>query len=406
MKTDPHLSEIVLNACIHCGLCLTTCPTYLTTGLEAESPRGRLMLMEQVGSGAAFVPQVHLETCLDCRACETACPSGVDYHSFLEQYREKRYAEKPPSLLSRIGQKFVTHRKAMSLLFKTAFVARKIGAVKMMNKIGGKFLGLPRIGWRSFLQNNESHYPAIGQQQAKTAFFTGCIMDHLYADVHQATLRVLRWNGFAVDIPASQTCCGALHQHTGGYSRIKQLQSRNMRAFQCYDLVINNSAGCGAELKQYPEPEFVNKTKDVSEVLTSAKLRLPVHLDHGWRILFDAPCHLEHAQGIRQIPVDLLTKFGFLLVEYPESHLCCGAAGAYTLSQPRASSQILKMKMADILRTGEVKAIVTANPGCHLQLQKGCDLYNPGTSVWHFCEALDYVYRQDPTYRSTFQLDN
>ncbi|NOZ08916.1 MAG: (Fe-S)-binding protein [FCB group bacterium] len=403
---DIRVPDTLLQECIHCGLCLTACPTYLTTGLEAESPRGRLMLFENVFRGEVSVPVDHLETCLDCRACETACPSGVDYHNYLERYQEIKYSQQSLSLMRKIGLKIVTRRPLLNTVFRLVSLVQKVRLLKLMAFFSDTFRGIPQISKKSFLKESQNHSPAIGKSRGKVAFFSGCIMDGLYADVHHATLRVLRWNGFTVDVPPDQTCCGALHQHTGGYTYIERLHQINLEAFRESDIVINNSAGCGAWLKTFGDVRFTAKIRDITEFLLEANLVSPVNLRHGWRILYDAPCHLEHVQGIADAPAELLKKFGYEIAEFPESQICCGAAGAYVLTHPHSSAAILKMKMADIKRAGEVNAVVTANPGCHLQLQKGCDLYAPAMNVWHICQALDNVYRLDEQYRNTFKLSN
>ncbi len=400
------IPETLLQECIHCGLCLTACPTYLTTGLESESPRGRLMLMDFIFQGIADPPMHHLETCLDCRACETACPSGVDYHKYFERYQKEKYALLPLPLIRRIGLKLVTSRSGLSAIFRIIALAQKLRILKLMAFFSDKFRGLPRISKTSFIKGSSSQYPAFREPRGAVAFFSGCVMDGLYADVHAATVRVLRWNGYTVDIPGDQTCCGALHQHTGGYSCLGGLLRKNIQAFREHDTIINNSAGCGAWMKAYGDIRFTTKIKDITEFLLGGDLISPVNRQHGWRIIYDAPCHLEHAQNITNAPAELLKIFGYEVAEFPESHICCGAAGAYVLTQPDSSADILKMKMADIGRAGKVNAIVTANPGCHLQLRKGCDLYAPGTAVWHICQALDNVYRLDAQYRKAFNLSN
>lgn len=406
MAENSQSSLFDLDGCIHCGLCLSACPTYLVTGLEGENPRGRLMLMnlhedELKDSTETVFP--HIDSCLDCRACETACPSGVDYHHVLDDYRENTiHPEKGSSFLRMLGHELVLRPSILTWCFRFIWTAQKSGILKLLSTFFPFIKGLPRLRWRSFRQSSKCIYPPVGKKRGTVAFFTGCVMNDLYAEVHHAAVRILRWNGYEVHIPKDQTCCGALHHHSDGYDYLNSLQSQNIQAFRDYDIVINNAAGCGAELKEYPDEDFVNKTRDFTEFIAGLDLRQPSVADHQTRILYDAPCHLIHGQGI-STPPETLKNFGYIVEDFPQSDLCCGAAGTYVITQPNLSLTILKMKMLQINQASDADTIVTANPGCQLQLQKGCELFSKDKSVIHFCTALDQIYAMDPAYKKAFK---
>ncbi len=390
--------------CIHCGLCLTACPTYLVTGLEAESPRGRLLLMASYHIHPDETARYHVDNCLDCRACVTACPSGVDYATTLDQFRGKQ-EQKNPSLspLRRILLKAVLNRKWMGVFQYFTWLAEKTGLLKMAAPIVPAVKGLPELRSKSFTGNSKTVFPAVGEKRGAVAFFTGCVMENLYPHVHDATIRILQWNGFEVHVPPSQTCCGALHHHSGGREFLPELIRRNEQAFAEFSTIIVNAAGCGAELKDYPDKIFARKIKDITEFLTDVDLKPPGGKVSTRPVVWDAPCHLIHGQGIATEPEQLLKRFGFELVPNPQSHICCGAAGSYSLTHPQMSADILQMKMEDVARTG-CSTIVTANPGCQMQLTSGLRSRGMDGAVLHICELLDSAYRSDPEYSRQFQL--
>ena len=227
-------------------------------------------------------------------------------------------------------------------------------------------------------------------------------MNNLYPQIHEATVRILQWNGYAVHIPKSQGCCGALHHHVGKSKNATYMQQQNIRAFQNVDTIILNAAGCGAELKNYPEA-FSSKVKDMSEFLDGIDLKLPENITTQ-KAIYDAPCHLIHAQKIDSQPRHILAQLGIELVGFPQSNLCCGAAGSYTLDKSNMSNEILKTKMNDILHQTEGGLIITANPGCQVQLQKGVELYTENQySVSHLIEVIDSVYANDAAYVDAFK---
>ena len=395
--------ESILNDCIHCGLCLPTCPTYRETGLEAESPRGRIMMMDaalkdELKSQDSF--NEHLSNCLGCYTCETVCPSGIEYSDLLS-HCQSELIKPSHSIKTSILLKMVNRPWLLGIMGPLGAIIQRLKIDIILKKVFPQFRGLPHLPFRGFKGSAHEVYPAIGKKNGTLAFFTGCVMDNLYPQIHEATIRILQWNGYDVHIPKSQGCCGALHHHVGETNSVADMQTQNIQAFQWVDTIILNSAGCGAELKNYPQG-FASKVKDMSEFLDSIDLKLPKHAPPQ-KAIYDAPCHLIHAQKIDSQPRHILAKFGFELLDFPQSDLCCGAAGSYTLDKPGMSAQILKTKMYDILHQSECGLIITSNPGCQIQLQKGIELHTKNQySVSHIIEVIDGVYGNDSAYVNAF----
>lgn len=427
----------LINTCVHCGLCLSSCPTYRETGLEMASPRGRIYLMKAVSDGqiplASQTFQDQMSLCLNCRACEAVCPSGVQYGAILEASRAQIQHAKasgnvaspiPPQPALVSGLRLVVFDwlfKRMAIfrgfsglmrLYQRSglqWLARKTGILKLLGQADMELM-LPRFS-DQFVKPEGQVFPAQGEKRRTVALLPGCIMSTAFAEVHEATIRVLQRNGCEVHIPRGQGCCGALHTHGGDLDGGRELARGNISAYEAagleqFDAVIVNAAGCGSTLKEYGhllhgdpswEPRakaFVRKVKDVHEFLATlpdlntADLRpLPV------TVTYQEPCHLAHAQRITVQPRKLLTAIpGLKLVEMAESALCCGSAGVYNLTQPEMAGDLGRRKIENALATG-ARVIATANPGCALQLAAELRRRGRDVEVKYIVELLDASYR-------------
>jgi glycolate oxidase iron-sulfur subunit len=422
-------SEAVINTCVHCGLCLSSCPTYRETGLEMFSPRGRIYLMKAVADGRigleSDVFQEQMSACLNCRACEAVCPSGVQYGQILEasrtqieQAREDGRLPPHPWLVKLMrGGAFGLMFKRLELfrLFSRLMwlyqhsgaqaIARR-GVLKLL-KLDETEALLPSIS-DSFVVPQGQIYPADDRPaRYHVALLAGCIMSTAFADVHAATIRVLQKNGCEVLLPPDQGCCGALHVHGGDMDGGRQLARRTIAAFEGLglDAIIVNAAGCGSTMKEYghllhDDPvwaarasAFAAKVKDVSEFLGAIELNTrdlrPVHAT----VTYQEPCHLAHAQRISAQPRALLRAIpGLTLKEMHESSLCCGSAGIYNVTEPEMAARLGNRKLNNAEAT-QADILVTANPGCHLQLAGGLRRRGSAMQVRHIVEVLDQAYR-------------
>ena len=408
----------VYSHCVHCGLCLNHCPTYRLWGREADSPRGRIRQIELVDQGQlplgdAFV--THIDRCLDCRACETACPSGVEYGKLVETARAQIEQHYKRPLLSRLARNFVYRdllpfprriAKAARLLrlyqrSGVARLARSTGILRLLGLHEREQL-LPKIDSHFFFDDLGRSYPPAGTRRARVALFAGCVAQVTFAELNRATIRVLQANGCEVVVPAAQLCCGALPDHAGVRDVARSLARSNMAAFRSaeFDAILTNAAGCGSTLKQYPHlfdentPEhalavqFSGKMRDVTQFL--AELGLSADLGAvPLRLTYQDSCHLAHGQKIREAPRQLIRAVpGVEFVEMPLADQCCGSAGVYNVTETGASLELLARKMESVEQT-RTQAIVTANPGCILQLRAGAAIHGTNHEVLHVVELLD-----------------
>jgi glycolate oxidase iron-sulfur subunit len=388
-----------------------------------DSPRGRIYQMNQVASGAPIGPSYveHIELCLACRGCETACPSGVQYGRLIEAARADIEQRKPRPLGTRLLRKFVFgHLLQSPGLLKTAGaflylyeasglqrIARSSGLLRLFGKLGRLESLSPPVESPFFFSQIGRTFPAEGQQRYRVAFLAGCIANISFARLNEATVRVLQKNGCEVAIPAAQGCCGALHVHSGLREEARGLARRNIDAVLGgkFDAVITNAAGCGSTLKEYDEllehdPAYAEKArqftalmKDVNEFLASLELN-PRMGEMPVTVTYQDSCHLAHGQKVRAQPRKLLRAVpGLTFREMPMSDLCCGSAGIYNVVQNEMAMSILKSKMNYVNMTS-ADIIVTANPGCMLQLQAGSRMYGQGRRVAHVVEILDEAYRK------------
>lgn len=413
--------------CVHCGLCLPSCPTYLELGNENDSPRGRIYLMRAFVEGRLAANEVfstHIDLCLGCRACETACPSGVPYGQLLEAARVEvaRTPLKRGSLTGAITR-FVLNRvfTRPRLLRATMAVARfvrnrGIAQLAFESGVAGRLriaLGLllatkPRGRYPDHSQDlRPSNQSSSSQSRSlRVALLHGCVMDGLFRHTNAATERVLGRNGCEIVEANGEVCCGALHSHAGEIEAARQLARINIDAFMASgcDRIIVNAAGCGAAMKEYQhllaeDPdysdrarEFSARVRDVSEFLCEAGIESPASRLRR-RVAYDAPCHLLHAQRLATAPVEVLEKVpGVEFVTLRGSEGCCGGAGIYNLLHAEISSSILSEKLDNILGCG-ADTVATGNPGCIMQIGAGLLMRGSDIAVVHPVELLDAAYR-------------
>ena len=413
--SGPVLSDRVYQQsldCVHCGLCLSSCPTYVATGRETSSPRGRIYLMRGVAEGRVDPGPLLAEEaalCLGCRACETACPSGVNYGQMLESTREAiATSGAPRGLGARFERGVLRHLVAVPRRLRAAVTALGWVQALRLDRLAGRLAPralaraidlAPRVPARGSRRPLPMRTPAVGAVRGRVALFTGCVMSEVFADVHRATLRVLSGNGFEVVVPPGQGCCGALHAHSGDGAFARELAERNLDAFgaEAFDAIVVNSAGCGAAMRDVEHwlgergRAFSGQVRDVCEWLDEAGLRPPAGALRA-RVCYDDPCHLVHAQRVAAAPRRLLAAVeGLELVAHAEAEACCGAAGTYNLTQPAMSQQVLARKL-DHLEAADPDWIVTGNPGCMLQLASGARLRGIRARVAHPIELLDAAY--------------
>ena len=404
--------------CVHCGLCLNHCPTYKLWGLEADSPRGRIrqiVLVDQgrLPLGDSFVK--HIDQCLDCRACETACPSGVEYGKLVEAARAQIEQNYRRPFFSRVTRDMVfrgllPYPKRIATLARLLYfyqrsglqsIARGTGILRLLGLADREKL-LPPIDRQFFFSNLGRTYPALGQRRARVALFAGCVAQVSFSALHEATIRVFTANGCEVVVPNGQMCCGALAAHAGVRDVARSLARTNLDVFlgDEFDAVITNAAGCGSTLKEYDHlfPAGLNehekaqafraKMRDATEFL--AELGVSAHLGPlPVKATYQDSCHLLHGQKVREAPRKLLRSIpGLELVEMAMADYCCGSAGSYNVTETRASLALLAEKMKHA-RATNAPMIVTANPGCLLQMRAGAEIHKTGQEVVHVMELLD-----------------
>ena len=384
-----------LATCVHCGLCLNYCPTFRITGLETESPRGRIYLMTQwKRGGLPFTEDQarHIDLCLGCRTCEAVCPSGVPYGRIIEHGRaevERLRRPNPRSFLVRQALRgLLAHPGRLRAAGAVTRVAQRMHLTNMV----AQSRTLPPLS-RPFHPPRGNAAPAIGERRYRVAFLTGCVMPIFYPGAHDASVRLLQVAGCDVWFPPEQRCCGALFAHNGDLVGARRLRSHNERAFgmEPLDYVIVNSAGCGAHMKDFYST-LGPRVRDLTEFLVEAGLPEP-NRELSLRVTYQDACHLVHAQRIRKQPRRLISSLrGVEMVEMAHPDICCGSAGIYNAIQPHMSQQILEEKLDDILTT-EPQVVVTANPGCQMQLEAG--LRSRGradVAVRHIAELLADAY--------------
>jgi glycolate oxidase iron-sulfur subunit len=411
-----------LDKCVHCGLCLNACPTYRELGVEMDSPRGRIYLMNQVANGAPIDSSYvqHMDLCLACRGCETACPSGVPYGRMIEAARAQIEEGRKRSPLTKLVRNFAFEKLLPSrtslqvaggLLYLyqatgTQKILRFLNVFKLFGKLGQLEALTPNAQVPFFYSKIGRTYRALGERKYRVAFMAGCITNVCFARLNEATVRVLQRNGCEVVIPGAQTCCGALHLHSGLKEQAQDFARRNIDAMKGeeFDAILTNAAGCGSTLKEYdellaedeeyrePAIQFKAKMEDVTRFLAAIELNEDMGRVEKIATYQDS-CHLAHGQKIKTAPRKLLRAVpGLQFREMPMADLCCGSAGVYNILQKEMADNILQKKMEAVNST-RASLIVTANPGCMLQLSAGARLYGKNQRVAHVVEVLDEAYR-------------
>jgi glycolate oxidase iron-sulfur subunit len=409
--------------CIHCGLCLSSCPTFTILGTEADSPRGRIYLMRALAEGRAEPTDAllsHLDACLGCRACETACPSGIHYGELLEETRAATEIHRSRPFLDRMGRAALlgtlTQPDRLAMMMRgAATLGGKNPQMPgfLVRLITGK--PSPSMPLPSAPRLVRKSYPAVmkpkGEIRRRAGFLTGCVMSVLYEKTNDATIRSLLRNGVEVHIPGDQGCCGALHAHNGDLGTAREMARRNLNAFHRahVDVIVTNSAGCGSVMKEYahllkddPEyaklaEEFSAKAKDVTEVLASLEDLTPFQ-ETPVRAAYHDACHLAHGQGVRSQPRALLEKIpGLSLIPLTESDFCCGSAGIYNFTQPELAGKLLERKIENI-EAAEPEWLIAGNPGCLMWIATGLSARKSGVQILHTIEALDRAWGGEATY--------
>jgi glycolate oxidase iron-sulfur subunit len=407
--------------CVHCGLCTSSCPTYLELGTEMDSPRGRIHLMRAVTDGRLELTngvQRHLELCLDCRSCETACPSGVQYGRLIEPFRVAMDRQNPHPKSKDWFHRWILfflfpHAKRMRLALLPVRWMQMLGMDRLLERIGLlKLLPrqlrqmqamLPRLARRE--GPLPERLPAKGPRRATVALLTGCVGEAVFHHTNWATARVLQENGCDVLVPRGQTCCGAIHYHAGVEGPAIERAITNAHAIDpdAVDAIIVNIAGCGAMLKDYPHlpvpaehaqriKKFASKVRDVCEFLVELGPIAP-RGEIPLKATYHDACHLVHAQQVRSQPRELLGMIpGLQLVPLAESDICCGAAGTYNLTETEMAERLVARKTRNLADTG-AQAVFIANAGCALHI--GRRLRDEGNKAWiaHPVEVLDRSYR-------------
>ncbi|WP_018155047.1 (Fe-S)-binding protein [Demetria terragena] len=420
-------SSDLLSDCVHCGFCLTTCPTYALWGEEMDSPRGRIHLMKNGLEGAPLSEEMvgHFDACLGCMACVTSCPSGVQYDRLIEQTRaqvERRHT-RPRSeraLRSAIFSLF-PYPSRLRALRGPLRLAQRLGIEKalrnstLLQRISPQLAAMqrltPQLGPREPLPER---IPATGTKRATVAILTGCVQREFFSGVNAATARVLAAEGCEVLVPSAQGCCGALSGHSGREPEAQDFARSTIETFEQFqvDYIVVNAAGCGSAMKEYDfllaedadlpggiDPSrvsaFTAKVRDLSEILVDLGPRATYHPLQATAAYHDA-CHLGHAQGIRTQPRDLLRGIpGLTVKEIPEGSLCCGSAGVYNILNPKPAAELGDRKLRNIRSTG-AELLITANPGCLMQIAQAMERDATPIAMAHTAVVLDASQRGLP----------
>ena len=430
MSTLQTLDYSILQQCMHCGMCLPTCPTYDATKRERNSPRGRIALMRAIADGDLEVSRTfadEMSYCLGCLACQTACPAGVDYTELFETAR----SDIERSGINDAWARNLSRRLTLGFLFRHPRAMRTVGRVTRLYQRSGLQAAVRTFGLTMFLpatlRRLEPQTPPMasafsnrliapqesprGERRYRVALLTGCIQDLVFSNVNRDTADVLLANSCAVDTPPEQPCCGSLHAHNGELDLAREQARRliDLLPPDRYDAIITNAGGCGSHLRHYghlleADPQYRDaartwdrKLKDVHEWLVEIGCRTPstAPFDAPTAVTYHESCHLVHGQKVSSQPRALLRLLpGVSLVELAESTWCCGSAGVYALTQPAQADLLLQRKVGH-LRATRASVVATANPGCHLQIARGLRESGQGMDVVHPISLLARAYRRE-----------
>jgi glycolate oxidase iron-sulfur subunit len=424
-----HDASAILRACVHCGFCAATCPTYQLLGNELDSPRGRIYLIKEMleGKPVTAATRTHLDRCLTCRACETTCPSGVQYAQLLDIGRQEIDRRAPRGRIERMMRKMLlrvlTNPSGFARLLAAGRVVRPLLPTALRNKIPARHAPLtptlsPQVGRGSVSilldSGNTSPLPTCGERARvrgdevfrnqesnlrRMIILEGCVQPTLTPATNAAAAAILNHLGITLIAAPQAGCCGALHQHLGERDAAEQFMRRNIDAWwplieQGAEAIVITASGCGTTVKEYghllrDDPQYAAKaarvsalTRDLSEVLCDADLSAFAHIGNKRRVAYHPPCSLQHGQKNSGAVEDILRRCGYELVPVADSHLCCGAAGTYTLLQPALSTRLLENKLA-ALQHAQPDFIVSANVGCELHLASAANV-----PVKHWIELL------------------
>ncbi|MBY0121389.1 (Fe-S)-binding protein [Bacillus sp. S/N-304-OC-R1] len=410
--------------CVHCGMCLESCPTYEHTGQEQHSPRGRVYLIKAVAEGKLEVNEQFTDpvfACLDCRACTTACPADVDVGGLIEEARGQIRQAMPLKGWKGTVNKFFLHglfphHTRLNTLggflkfYQKSGIQKVVRKTKLINIMPQHLVDMEAImpevkeSVRKKYRN-QTVMKAKGETKREVAMLTGCIMDIMFSDINESTINVLTRNGNDVNIPSGQTCCGALHVHAGDRDMGRKLAKQNIEAFKDAETVIVNAAGCGCMMKEYgelfrEEPEWKKKAEEFSEKVVDISKHLH---DTGYekpkaelktKITYHDACHLAHGQGVRKEPREILLDIpGVEMIHMPNADRCCGSAGIYNITNPEMASAVLESKMENVPE--DVEMISMGNPGCMLQMAVGVQKYGRNQRIVHTVQLLDWAYQEE-----------
>jgi len=426
LKTLRELDYAVLQQCMHCGMCLPTCPTYDDTKVERNSPRGRIALMRAIADGTLEATKVFADEmyfCLGCLACETACPAGVDYTQLFETARaeaERSGVLKSPkrdAIRLSILRGLFTRPRLLRFVGRLLWLYRASGAqyvfraLQLNRLLPYRFRELERMTPQAEAKFSHQlirpiEHPA-GEVKFRVGLLTGCVQDIVLSQINRDTAEVLLANGCEVFTPPVQFCCGSLHAHNGEVETARELARKQLDAFDlnALDAIITNAAGCGSHLKHYDhlladDPAYAEraklwsaKLKDIHEWLCEIGFRKPVSSPGEQSVTYHEACHLCHGQKITKQPREILRAIpGLTLVELTESTWCCGSAGIYNITQPEMAAKLQERKIRHIADTA-APVVATANPGCHLQLESGAQKFSLDAKVRHPVSLLAEAYR-------------